>query len=159
MARRRKPGFPNVVRIRLRQCGNASCSAAADEMPSPPGISMSSNATSGRLAIAARTTSSARAASATTCMSSSMASSARSAPRTIAWSSAIRTRITVRPSRRQRRPAGGFGPEQWRLIETPRWAARKRQAFRLRRIGVPRDLEVRYPQAPEARANRRSLKF
>src|SRR2546423_302599 len=59
MARRRKPGFPNVVRIRLRQCGNASCSAAADEMPSPPGISMSSSATSGRLAIAARTTSAA----------------------------------------------------------------------------------------------------
>ena len=93
IARRRKPGFPKVVRMRLRQCGRLSCSAAAEVMPSPPGISMSIRATSGRLAMAAEMTSSARATSATTSMSLSIASSARIAPRTIAWSSAIRTRI------------------------------------------------------------------
>ncbi len=68
-------------------------------MPSRPGISTSSRATSGLLSRAAATTSSPRPTSATTSRSGSSDSSAASAPRTRLWSSASSTRITASPSR------------------------------------------------------------
>ena len=72
----------------------------AAAIPSSPGISMSISATSGRVARAAATRRSPRSTSATTSMSSSSPSRLASAPRTIAWSSAIRTRITAPPGGR-----------------------------------------------------------
>ena len=60
IARRRKPGRPNVVRITILMSGKLLFSSAAAARPSMPGISMSSTATSGWVAFAAAITSSPR---------------------------------------------------------------------------------------------------
>ena len=95
IARRRYPGRPKVVRMMIRVPGQARCSCSAALMPSRPGISMSSRATSGLLSRAACFTSSPRPTWATTSMSSSKESRAASASRIIAWSSASSTRMVV----------------------------------------------------------------
>src|ERR1700693_3204936 len=84
-----------------RHVGSCARSSAAAVMPSWPGISMSSSATSGLDRIASWTTRSPRSTWATTSMSASVESSAARAPRIIAWSSAIRTRITPGARRAQ----------------------------------------------------------
>ena len=60
IARRRKPGRPNVVRMTILIPGWCLFSSAAAARPSMPGISMSSTATSGLTASAAVSTSSPR---------------------------------------------------------------------------------------------------
>ena len=76
--------LPDVALLDIEMPGGDGLSAAAALKPSPPGISMSRSATSGKAFKAVGTTSSPRDASATISMSSSRESRAARAPRTIA---------------------------------------------------------------------------
>ena len=86
-------GAANVVRMTARHSGSGGGQGPAASMPSPPGISMSSRATSGRCP-GRRRRLVAAADLGTTSRSSSSSRRARKAPRTSAWSSAMSTRIT-----------------------------------------------------------------
>src|SRR5580692_11630115 len=92
IARRRKPGRPNVVKMTILIPGWTFFSSAAAASPSRPGISMSSTATSGWVSCAALTTSSPRPTWATTSMSPSKDSRAASASLIMTWSSASSSR-------------------------------------------------------------------